>query len=85
MGVLTLLGGFVTMWILAWGTLRFGLVSTMVAIYVIVFSYESVSLLRSGQGTFVTTGFVGLMLLVVPAALGWRSHRATVEAALAAV
>ena len=73
------------MWILAWGTLRFGLVSTMVAIYVIAFSYESVPLLRSGLGTFVATGFVGVMLLGVPAAVAWWSHRTTAKAALAGV
>ena len=84
-GDLTSLGGVATIWILAWGTLRFGLVSTMVAIYVIAFSYESLALLRSGQGPFVTTGSVGIMLLVVPAALAWWSHRTTLKAALAGV
>ena len=84
-GDLTLLGGAVTMWILAWGTLRFGLVSMMVAIYVMGFIDESIPLLRSGQGTFVATGFVGVMLLVVPAALAWWSHRSTAKAALAGV
>ncbi len=78
-------GRAVTMWILAWGTLRFGLVSTMVAIYVMTLGSESVLLLRSGQGTLVATGFVGIMLLVLPAALAWWSHRTTVKAALAGV
>ena len=84
-GDLTLLGGAATMWILAWGTLRFGLVSTMVAIYVMTLGSEAVLLLRSAQGTLVATGFVGVMLLVVPAALAWWSHRTTAKAALACV
>ena len=84
-GDLTLLGGAATMWILAWGTLRFGLVSTMVTIYLMTLGSESVLLLRSGQGTLVATGSVGIMLLVVPAALAWWSRRTTAKAALAGV